>query len=235
MGSSPAKRAFWRVRSRLWVVCGLGLVGGGAGCTHRANKHATPDAAADAAAMASASGTDADVTAPTATGFSPRAVIAGLCNVQRVLAARGRPIGCPGRESLEDCSARNCGLDSCVATCPRYIQCLVAASDACEVDQLCVPEDACITCLSQVQSCGLIQQCANTYACAVPTPGGLCSKLEACCAAQRNPDFARACVAWVKQAETVAGDEGCTEVTRNGFATKLATDPPCVLDAGSQP
>ncbi len=92
----------------------------------------------------------------------------------------------------------------------------------------CPIDPACATCMGGLRDC-LLGFCFDEVACAVPTPGGPCSKLEACCAMQ-GPR-AQGCLATVKEIEKLSGDPGCIGAMQDqDFLTHEAYDPVCTFN-----
>jgi hypothetical protein len=156
-----------------------------------------------------------------------RAQIAGLC-LYRMISPTEQ---CPDPEKLSDCACTHCGLSSCLGQCSNYASCLEADLDA-GCASSCVIDPACAACGNDMLRC-LLAFCPDAVGCAVPTPGGPCSQVEACCAKQGSR--AQQCLAAVRQIETLGGDPSCIGTMHDwDFLTNEAYDPPCNFDDAGQ-
>lgn len=151
-----------------------------------------------------------------------RAQIAGLCQYKMLSPTPA----CPVPEQVANCACTHCGLSACLAACSDYATCLEGEPDACAGS--CPVDPPCADCMSGMQQC-LLGFCLDAVACAVPTPGGPCSKVEACCAMQ-GPR-AQECLAVVQKIEKLNGDPSCIGLMHDqDFLTHLAYDPPCTFN-----
>jgi hypothetical protein len=152
-----------------------------------------------------------------------RAQIAGLC-LYRTFSPTGQ---CPDPEKLSDCACTHCNLSACLSQCSSYVACLQADPDAgCATS--CVMDSTCATCETGMLAC-LLGFCPEAVECAVPTPGGPCSQVEACCA--RQGPRAQHCLALIQQLAMLGGDPSCIgEMHDWDFLTNEAYDPPCDFD-----
>jgi hypothetical protein len=149
-------------------------------------------------------------------------VASGACLLSAIAGANG----CTGIGDYLDCAAESCGLHGCDETCgPEYTSCLATLDDPCT--ESCSTSDACSACVSGLASCSL-QQCQSRLACGKVTPGGPCSKIEACC--QRQGPNATRCLALVQTVEQLSGDLSCTGLMMDqDFLTNLANVKPCAF------
>lgn len=115
---------------------------------------------------------------------------------------------CTGFDKLEACARRQCDLDSCIAQCPQYIECLAASSTSCDTN--CAPENDCITCMSQVTNCEFKSTCIGTFQCAKPVANGYCDELRACCRKQ-DGDWSTDCMLIAEAAATTSGEMSCQQ------------------------
>jgi hypothetical protein len=133
---------------------------------------------------------------------------------------------CPDPGRLVDCACTHCDLSACLASCSDYVTCLQGESATCAND--CPKAPACSDCLSRMGECE-IGFCLDVVGCATPTPGGPCSRLEACCELQ-GPR-AQGCLYAVHLAGALGGDTTCTGLMSDwDFMTNGAFDPPCNFD-----
>jgi hypothetical protein len=147
---------------------------------------------------------------------------AGLCTLN----TWAPDAGCPDPGRLVDCACTHCDLSACLANCSDYVTCLQRESASCAND--CPMPDACSSCLSRITACEL-GFCIDVIGCAVPTPGGPCSKLEACCELQ-GPRV-DTCLYTVNVVEKLGGDTSCTGLMHDqDFLTNGAYDPQCNFD-----
>ena len=146
---------------------------------------------------------------------------AGICTLRPSPDA-----GCPDPGRLVDCACTHCDLSACLANCSDYVTCLQEESATCAND--CPAPPACAACLSQMGECEY-GFCLDVVGCATPTPGGPCSKLEACCELQ-GPRV-QSCLYTVQVVETLGGDTSCVGLMHDqDFLTHGAFDPPCDFD-----
>jgi hypothetical protein len=134
------------------------------------------------------------------------AAIAGLCLSQTFV--RDNDQKCPDPVALAKCAREHCELDACLEEeCADYVACLDQSDDPCSQAFQCEITDACAECQSHMHEC-VFGFCSEELACAAPvTPGGPCSKLEACCAMQG--DEAESCLENVRVLERYSGDPSC--------------------------
>jgi hypothetical protein len=191
-------------------------------------QHAEP---ADGGSDAAAPSVDAGAPALTPDGgargpkLSAEASFLGLCNVHKLATD---PSQCTGYDPLLVCVKAQCGFDACRATCQDYVQCLAGLDDPCPGFTSCSRTDACTRCTGEFQACAMTPKCFGIYSCATATPGGTCSKLEACCATQRSP---LACTSFMSAASGLRGDQGCDMLLHDpGFLRAYASDPPCAVE-----
>lgn len=148
-----------------------------------------------------------------------RAQIAGYCQYE----ALSPTPACPVPQRVVDCACTHCDLSACLSACSDFATCLEGEPDACATS--CPVDQACSDCMSSVQQC-LLGFCLDDVACAVPTPGGPCSKVEACCTMQTSR--AQECLATVQKIEKLSGDPSCVGLMHDqDFLTNIANDPPC--------
>jgi hypothetical protein len=148
---------------------------------------------ADAGANADASGLRAEVLAQ----------LAGICLARKVNPKVGP--GCPDPQAFARCAEEHCALSACAAACADYSACLQQSADVCKSG--CSMTQPCGDCSNRTTRCA-IDYCAGMLACATTvTPGGPCSKVEACCAKQG--ERAEQCLTLVHQAEQLSGDGSC--------------------------
>lgn len=214
-GSMAFRSWVSRAHALLWVV---------AACDGEHERAGPADGATDAALVA-------DVGSPTSASdeagakLSAQAVLAGACETMRIAADASK---CVGLEQLVSCSNEKCDLATCMATCQEYLECVTSADQPCTVAQRCGRSVECSLCMSSVQTCSLAVTCFGLYSCATTTPGGACSKLQACCATQRMPF---GCNMLALSAGMLRGDEECEKLTQNpGFVKVYASDPPCSME-----
>jgi hypothetical protein len=152
------------------------------------------------------------------------AQLAGACFFRQM-----SPTGqCPDTEKFAECACTHCGLSECLSQCSGTVACLESNPDA-GCASACPAEPACAACASSNLRC-LLGFCPDQVNCAVPTPGGPCSQLEACCARQ-NGGRANPCLAAVKEIEQLGGDPSCVGTMHDyDFLTNAAYDPPCDFD-----
>lgn len=148
-----------------------------------------------------------------------RAVLGGLC-LEKVV-ARNNDQSCPDPMAYDECVRANCSFNQCLAPCADQIACLKAlpqdgSADLCSS---CNSESnmTCSDCLGNLRSCA-VGFCLDQLSCAAPpTPGGPCSKLEACCAMQG--DRAQSCLDSVHLLERISGDPSCNGVMHDWDTT----------------
>ena len=152
-----------------------------------------------------------------------RAYVGGLCATK--LIARTTTDECPKPKAYADCAAEHCELDSCIEACADYASCLKDESDPCA--GTCPQSDACAACVMSTFQC-VLGSCPEVVACAAPpTPGGPCSKVEACC--MQQGDRAGFCLDLLRQVERLSGDPSCEGLLNDwDFLENIANDPPCM-------
>jgi hypothetical protein len=154
-----------------------------------------------------------------------RAQIAGICGAKMLVGNNSQD--CPNPEELVACVERHCEFGTCVAACADYLACTGQADDPCSLAFTCTIDDACSTCVGNVQQCAF-NYCADQLACAAPvTPDGPCSQLVACCAKQG--DMADSCLELVRSLEKFSGDQSCFGVMQN-WDQVLHPSVPCDFD-----
>jgi hypothetical protein len=134
-----------------------------------------------------------------------RVQLSGLCLAKMIV--RSNTQACPDPGQFETCVSANCDMSECAQQCSDYAACLETASQAC--DPSCGPaiDKPCADCMGKLQTC-VLGFCIDQFACAAPpTPGGPCSKLEACCGMQG--DSAASCLDTVHLVERISGDPSC--------------------------
>lgn len=172
-----------------------------------------------------------DVPAADADGASlpPVAVSAeltGFCAFNPVLSSGGA--SCTTAQKAVDCATVHCDLAGCLGVCADHVTCVEGQSDVCAASGTCQPSSACAGCMEGLENC-MIGFCFASLACAMPTPGGPCSKLEACCNQQGK--FAEGCLDGIHALEALGGDPSCSSaMTDWDFNTHLAV--PCPWDGG---
>lgn len=137
-----------------------------------------------------------------------RALLAGSC-LSRTLVPSGVD-ACPDPEALVACSAEHCAFGDCLEACDDYSACLSDLDDPCDGVVSCPLTDDCIKCQGDLLECTL-SFCTSAYACITVTPGGPCSRLEACCTLQG--DDAGDCLTLVQSLSTLGGDPSCLSAT----------------------
>jgi len=158
-----------------------------------------------------------------------RAQLAGLCIAKAIV--RTSTQECPRPEDLADCASTHCDLDACLRECADYTACLDGEAEPCASS--CPATPACTQCAGAVASCA-IGHCVALLNCAVPTPHGPCSKVEACCA-QQGGGRAAYCLDALRKLEMVSGDPSCVGLMYDAdFNRNFANNPRCDFgfDAG---
>jgi hypothetical protein len=152
-----------------------------------------------------------------------RAQLAGLC-LYRTISPTGQ---CPDPETLAGCACTHCDLSTCLSQCSDYVTCLEGEPDA-GCASSCSMDATCAACGNDMLRC-LLGFCPDAVECAVPTPGGPCSQVEACCA--RQGPRAQQCLGMVEQIAKLGGDTSCIGTMHDwDFLTHEAYDPPCDFD-----
>jgi hypothetical protein len=155
---------------------------------------------------------------------SVEAVLVGACETMRIATDASK---CVGLEQLVKCGSEQCGLAACMATCQDYVQCVTGSDQRCAAALGCSRSPECSICLSSLQVCSLALKCVGLYTCATTTPGGACSKLEACCSTQRMP---LACHMFALGNGMLGGDPACEKLMQHPtFVRVYASDPPCSM------
>jgi hypothetical protein len=153
-----------------------------------------------------------------------RAQVAGLCEYRSFSPTPQ----CPDSEKLTDCACTHCDLSACLSQCSNYTACLAGQPDA-GCAAACPVDPVCTECRSDIFEC-LLGFCPDVVSCNVPTPGGPCSEVEACCAMQHGPR-AQQCLAAIQSIEKLGGDQTCIGLMHDGdFLSHAAFDPPCNFD-----
>ncbi len=133
------------------------------------------------------------------------AELIGFCAFNLSLAAGA---ACQDPEPAVSCTDTHCGLSECVGVCSDHIGCVEGQPDPCATStSVCGVTDGCASCLTRVREC-MYGFCLPALLCsAPPTPGGPCSKVEACC--QTQGDFAQQGLDGAHQLERLGGDPNC--------------------------
>lgn len=153
---------------------------------------------------------DAALSTPQARATGPsqrvRAAIGGMCVGQMIV--RDDTHECPKPREVDECATEHCEFDACLESCKDYSACLATApDDPCSLQFSCEISTECARCTGEVFSCAF-GFCPEVLTCAAPvTPGGPCSKLEACCALQGDKSVD--CFETVRLIERVSGDPSC--------------------------
>jgi len=135
---------------------------------------------------------------------------------------------CTSAQKAVDCANVHCDLAGCLGVCADRVACVEAQPDACAATDSCQPSSACAGCMQDLESC-MIGFCLPSLACAMPTPGGPCSQLEACCNQQGK--FGEGCLDAIRALEAIGGDPSCSSAMNDwDFNTHLAV--PCRWDGG---
>jgi hypothetical protein len=137
------------------------------------------------------------------------AELIGLCSWRNLVPDAGP--NCPDANAAVDCAATHCALSSCVSLCSDHVACIEGQSNPCSTGTdgaSCGESDGCAACITPMHDC-LTTFCLATLLCSTaPTPGGPCSKVEACCRTQG--DFAQQCLDGARQLEGLGnGDTNC--------------------------
>lgn len=168
---------------------------------------------------------DAGAALPADAALPPLGLLAqvgGFCEVESFSPTPG----CPDPARVAACACTHCDLSTCLNDCADYIDCLQAEAGSCTSD--CPRAPACSDCMTQMLPC-LIGFCVDDVACGHPTPGGPCTRLEACCATQ-GPR-AQSCLGAVTFVEKLGGDTSCKGLMMDqDFLMNTAYDPPCTFD-----
>ena len=161
----------------------------------------------------------------TASNRLPRQALIVACDVLRLAPD---PEQCVGVDEFVQCSVSHCALDACVATCKNELNCAFESEDHCKAVAICPRSEACLSCMSDVQVCTFVRECSGLVTCATPAQSGACSRLQTCCATQREPD---ACLDLVEALGALRGDAECETLLRDQkFLETYASDPPCRFD-----
>ena len=135
-----------------------------------------------------------------------RAAIAGSCAFSALAPDASPP--CPDPGALVDCATAHCGLSTCVGECSDYLSCLKGQPSACTPGN-CAMSPACSACTSGMTPC-LLGFCEDQVGCGKVTPGGPCSRVEACCRTQG--DYTDQCLMLTQEFEKLSGDPSCVGV-----------------------
>jgi hypothetical protein len=154
------------------------------------------------------------------------AELAGYCAFSSAVPSGA--LSCATAQKAVDCANVHCDLAGCLGVCADHVACVEGQPDACAASGACEPSSTCATCIQDLENC-MIGFCFASLACAVPTPGGPCSKLEACCNQQGK--FAEECLDGIHGLETLGGDLSCSSAMNDwDFNAHLAV--PCQWDGG---